>query len=170
MPSSRILISSQTLGSSAASVTFSSIPSTYTDLVLRMSTRSDVASNYETAIQINSISTNYSMTRLVGNGATATSARYTAQSTYYMASTNGTNTTASTFSNLEFYIPNYAGSANKVASGFGVTENNSASTNVSMAIHAELLSNTAAITQLVISAQGNFVAGSSFYLYGLKNS
>lgn len=170
MPATYTLIASNTLSSSAASVTFSSIPATYTDLVLRMSTRSDVALNYETAIQINSISTNYSITRLVGDGATATSARYTAQDKYYMASTNGTNTTANTFANLEFYIPNYAGSANKVASGFGVTENNSASTNVSMAVHAELLSNTAAITQLIISAVGNFVSGSSFFLYGIKNS
>ena len=43
MATTYTLITSQTLASSAASVTFSSIPSTYTDLVLRVSARTDNA-------------------------------------------------------------------------------------------------------------------------------
>ena len=70
MPSSRILISSQTLGSSAASVTFSSIPATYTDLVLKVSVRSDVAATADTLfMQFNSITSGYSETNLYANSA-----------------------------------------------------------------------------------------------------
>jgi hypothetical protein len=76
-------IATQTLGSAAASVTFSSIPSTYTDLVL--------VCNFETSsnaiagvyIQFNGdTSTNYSSTNLIGNGSTAESSRQ--NSTFYL--------------------------------------------------------------------------------------
>lgn len=70
------LISEQVLASAASSVTFSSIPQTYTDLVLEIV--NPTSSNSGTTIQFNSdtsYSANYSRTALVGNGTSASSFR-----------------------------------------------------------------------------------------------
>ena len=74
MPTSTYdLIASNVLTSSASSVTFSSIPATYRDLVLVVTL---VASTNSTAlVRFNSDSgSNYSYVRMQGNGSTATSA------------------------------------------------------------------------------------------------
>jgi hypothetical protein len=170
MPSSRELISSSVLTGSAASVTFSSIPGTYKDLCLRVSTRADAGTADDIQITFNSTNSSYSRTNLKKNGSTITSQRGSSQSYFYMDwSGNGDAMTANSFGSAELYIPNYAGSTNKVMSNFGTTENNS--TSQYMAIDAGLWSNTAAITSInVLSGLGNFVAGSSFYLYGIKSS
>ena len=169
MANTYTLISSNVLGSAAASVTFSAIPSTYTDLVLRMSIRDNYAS-VSTAynLKINGVTTTQSATRLYGTGSAAASNRQTSLVDFYRMS--GASATANTFGSLELYIPNYAGSANKVASNFGVAETNA--TAVEMGIEAFLWRNTAAITSLQIDeyAGSTFAAGSSFYLYGIKNS
>lgn len=173
MASSRYLITSTTLGSSAASVTFSSIPSTYTDLVLRISARTTNADTKDQlSIVINSdSSTNYSDTDLYGFGTTAGSLRNSSNTFSAINSTDGNNATSNTFGSLEIYIPSYTVSQNKPFSSFAVSEDNSASGNRIFS-SAQLWRNTASISSLVISSANaaNFVSGSSFYLYGLKNS
>jgi len=167
------LISSNVLSSSAASVTFSSIPATYTDLILKLSVRSDqpgAGRNY--FLELNGINSGqqYSTTMMFGDGATATSLRYSnensgVRATYGMP---GSDTTSNTFSNTEFYIPSYNASANKPISLFGVTENNSTTAYANAS--AGLWRNTSAITQVKITASDNFVTNSSFYLYGISNA
>ena len=172
MPSSRRLITSTTLSSSAASVTFSSIPNTFTDLVLKVSARTDRASTADALkITINSDSTSlYSFTSLYGNGSNANSTRTsntTAARAYY---TDAANSTSDTFGNIEVYFPSYTTSANKVYSSFGAEEENSAL--AYLQVTAGLYRNTSAITSLLIvpNLGSNFVSGSSFFLYGIKNS
>jgi hypothetical protein len=167
------LIDSEVLTSSAASVTFSSIPATFTDLVLRMSARgSDASVNNYASLKFNSIASNYSETYLYGSGSTPDSGRFSGQPYWlfgggWFSSANGT---SNTFSNTEIYIPNYAGSTNKVASNFTAQENNTSGSN-QLGVEALLLGNTAAITSLTITPSGaNFVSGSSFYLYGISNA
>jgi hypothetical protein len=169
MPSSRILIASNTLGSATTTVTFSSIPSTYTDLVLRMSTRIDSApGTADLIIQINS-GGNMSYTRIQGNGATASSFRSTGNSTLPVNYLQQSDSTSNTFDSSEVYFPSYTSSNNKVISSFGVQETNG--TTAYMRAIAHLRSNTESITSLEIRNGGyNFVAGSSFFLYGIKNS
>ena len=78
--------------------------------------------------------------------------------------------TASTFSNSEFYIPNYLSTNPKPSYIFSVTET-SAERVDGMAVNAGLYRGTSAISSISISALGTgFVSGSSFYLYGIKNS
>jgi hypothetical protein len=168
MANTYTLIESQVLGSSAASVTFSAIPATYTDLVLRVSARTDADDT--SLITFNGTTTGYSITRLNGNGATATSTRSSsAVSISARGMNNATGTTANTFSNAEVYIPSYTVSQNKPLSSFGTPEDNA--TNVFMSVGASLWQNAAAITSINLAAQGgNYVTGSSFYLYGIKNS
>lgn len=175
MASSRILISSQTLGSSQASVTFSSIPSTYTDLVLKYSSRHDNAfSISQSAITFNgSSASNYSETVVYGSSTSAASGRQSGSSQIDFMYDNANSATANTFSNTELYIPNYRVSANKPMSWFGVTENNASTNNSAMIVaNASLWRDTSAITSITILALAsrNFMTGSSFYLYGIKNS
>lgn len=173
MPSSRILIASNTLTSSAASVTFSSIPSTYTDLVLRVSARNNNTGvdNSNLLVRFNSDSaTNYSVTYIFGNGATALSSRLSSQTTAsgYIG-VNGDSTTANSFSSLELYIPSYNVAQNKPISFSNAVETNS-TTAYNTAV-AGLWRNTATIDSIVLTTDSStFKSGSSFFLYGLKNS
>jgi hypothetical protein len=168
MPSTYTLISSNVLTSSAASVTFSAIPSTYTDLVLRFSVR---ASSAPEAIRLvlNSWG-NGSQTTLYGNGASATSDRDTATSGTNLYNINNSSSTSNTFTSGEVYIPSYTVSQNKPLSAFHAQENNG--TTAWIQATAGLKSSTASITSISFETVygGNFVSGSSFYLYGIKNS
>lgn len=171
MASSRYLITSTTLGSSAASVTFSSIPSTYTDLVIKVTGRSAGSSIRDMYLQVNSITANYSATRLRGYDSTASSSNRTGDSSWIYGVIPGTLIASNIFSSTEYYIPNYNSSAYKVCS-MVVGEPNSSGTNQVDAVVANLLSNTAAITSLTFteSSGSGFETGSTFTLYGLKNS
>ena len=172
MPSTYTLISSNVLTSSAASVTFSAIPSTYTDLVVRGSIRVDhpTIAFMDLQLNINSSSVNYSNTYIASNGTVAYSARDESTTYAWIGNENSTGSTANTFTNLEIYIPSYNSSTNKPFASFAVSENNASSARIIG--NALLWRNTAAITSLQFSDASayNFVSGSSFYLYGIKNS
>jgi hypothetical protein len=172
---SRILISNQTLATSAASVTFSSIPQTYTDLVLRFSARCNEATiSTNLLVEFNGdylSPTTYSDTYLSGNGSTPTSSKVSNDTAFTpFFSIDGNSATANTFGNGEVYIPNYTSTTNKPISNFGVGESNA--TAVSMSIVAGLYRTSSAITQIALYPNnlGNLVSGSSFALYGIKNS
>ena len=169
------LISSNVLASSAASVTFSSIPATYTDLVLRLSVRSSKSDTDDyMMMQFNSITSGYSETTLYANstptpaswGQTGLSA--VGGSQYFIIT--GNTATASTFSNVEYYIPSYAVSQNKPVSGM-TTPENSNTTKYVPRVMAALMSNTATISGITFTlGSSNFMSGSSFYLYGISNA
>lgn len=168
MASTYTLISSQVLGSAAASVTFSSIPSTYKDLVLRISVRTNNAGDGDnTLLKINGLTSGYSYTSLFGDASTATSAN-ASSTTSWSIRVDGNTSTSNTFSTNEIYIPNYSGSTYKPASGISSMENNVANPVYTFA-SAYLLSNTAAISSFVLTPQvgTNFLTNSSFYLYGI---
>jgi hypothetical protein len=172
MPATYTLIASNTLSSAAASVTFSSIPGTYTDLVLRASARNSAAvNNAVLGLRINGLSTTiYSTVFLQGTGSAASSSLNSTQTEINGNNFQGTLTTSDTFTSIEFYIPNYAGSNNKPISGISHGENNA--TAALTKASANLIRSTAAITSIELFDTGaaNFVSGSSFFLYGIKNS
>jgi hypothetical protein len=163
MPANYVLLERIELNASAASVTFASIPQTgYTDLKIVVSARCDAA-NTAFKIRFNGTTTNLSTRYLYGSGSAAAS--YTEGSNIYGYETASTYT-ANTFSNSEIYIPNYTSSNVKSVSVDAVTENNA--TTAEMALFAGLWNNTAAITSVqLVSNTGNFVANSTFSLYGL---
>jgi hypothetical protein len=172
-----VLISSQVLGTSAASVTFSSIPQTYTDLVLRSSARSNyVSSSSDIAkININSDTTigNYSATYVQGNYTTSSSGRNGGGIGYdsTMLIEGGSNT-ANTFSSTEWYIPNYTLTGVKQSVDFDVVESAGPGiyTNF-IKLNAHYYLGTSAITAITLTGgSGTLSTGSSFYLYGIKNS
>ena len=175
MPSTYQLISSNTLTTSAASVTFSAIPQTYTDLVLRISTRNDDTGITETVLMtVNGLSTSiYSSTYLYAQGTFVSSARDSARANIDDGIRgNGGNATANTFSNNEIYLPNYTSSNNKVVSVHNVAENNATTNTNWNGVSANLVQTSSAITSITLSNSTTkvFLTGSSFYLYGIKNS
>ena len=164
------IISKSILGSSATSVDFTSIPSTYTDLKVVMSYRSDQsATNDAGYCYFNGSSSGYSNVFLYGYGSGYGSVGSNTTG-IYLCPLNAATSSANTFSNTEFYIPNYTSSNNKSVSVDGIQEDNNGTAFI--ALNAGLWSNTAAINRITIyPATGpNFVSGSSFYLYGIKNS
>jgi hypothetical protein len=167
------LIASNTLTTTAASITFSSIPATYTDLVLRVSARTDRAgTNQEMRLRFNgSSSADYSNTLLQGNAGAASSERQSSQ--VYIArirQVTSTDATANTFGSIEIYIPSYLSNTNKPLSSFGADENNTEN-DPFVGVNAGLWSDTSAINQIdLILPADDFISGSSFFLYGIKNS
>lgn len=164
MPNTYTLIASVTVGSGgSASISFTAIPATYTDVVVKLSTRNTGASVGNFANYTLNSTTPTGRT-LYGNGATAAS-----DSGQYGHIDTGGGATASTFANSEIYIPNYAGSNNKSFSVDGVAENNG--TTGFDVLSAGLASTSAAITSITVSPQsGNYAQYSTAYLYGIKNS
>lgn len=160
-------IATVTVGSGgAANIEFTSIPSTYTDLVVLISARSTGA-DPNIMIRFNSSSSNFTQRRLTGDGSSAVSGgSYGEWSAWASASTD----TASTFGNSLIYIPNYNSSTNKAFSSDAVSENNG--TTAYMTLGAELWSNTAAITSVsfIMGSNYNFAQYSTATLYGIKKS
>jgi hypothetical protein len=168
------LIASSTVGSGgAASIDFTSIPSTYTDLVLKISLRAANASAYNSSqLSFNNSATGYSYIALWGNSTGAVSVSNTNTYFEWMYS-DAANATANTFSNTEIYVPNYLSSNSKSVSFDNVTENNASTTNsVLTNLMAGLWSGTAAINSIKITAgsSSTFVQYSTAYLYGIRNS
>ena len=166
MPTTYEAIATVTVGSGgAANIEFTSIPATFTDLLLKYSLRSDQSGYRDILVSINSSTANFSGIALDGSGSAASS--YTVAR--YLGTVGGTNITASTFTNGEVYIPNYLGSNNKSFSVDNVQETNA--TTAYSTLYAGLWSNTAAITGIsIISSSGNLVQYSTATLYGIKNS
>jgi hypothetical protein len=161
MPANYVLLERVELNASAASVTFSNIPqSGYTDLKVVVSSRTTDTTTAG-SITFNGTGTGFTGIRLFGSGSSVASGSSTAA-----VLTNSSGYTASTYSNSEIYIPNYAGSNYKSVSVDGVSENNA--TESYAMFNAILWSNTAAITSVTIApAGGSFVIYSTFSLYGL---
>ena len=174
MANTYTLISSNTVGSGGvASVTFSSIPATYTDLLVRASARVTTVDTEEfLRLEFNgSGGTAYSSRIFYGNGsATASASESGVANVNYAGMANASASTSNTFTNCEIYIPNYAGSNNKSFSS-NIAEEQNATKAFNVAT-AGLWANTAAITSIKLTPAnaGTLVQYSTFYLYGIKNS
>lgn len=174
MPTYKLIASSTVGAGGASSITFSSIPQTYTDLVVITSLRSveNVDGRFNVGITFNGSSSGYSQRLLYNSAGTAGSDQGSslAQLTFYYGNKDGT--TANTYASGTFYIPNYTSANNKSVSFDSVTENNSAS-NYIMGLTAGLWANTAAITSITLvdaSSGGNLKQYSTAYLYGISNA
>lgn len=150
----------------AASMDFTSISSAYTDLLLKISGRAAGVTDFGSIlIALNSSGTGFTNRQIVGTGSAAVSNTGTTA----VGPAPGTLITASTFNNVEIYIPNYAGSSNKSYSYDAVLENNA--TGARTILGSGLWSNTAAITSISITTDsGNFVQYSTASLYGIKKN
>jgi hypothetical protein len=175
MANTYTLIEAKTLASNTTVVTFSSIPSTYTNLLLKASTRqSGNADGNQMGIRFNGSSVSeYSRKLIYGDGSGAYSGSGSSESFARIAFAQSSTYTANSFNNFEIYIPNYTSSNYKSFSSDAVSENNATGV-YAQALYTGLWSNNAAITSVTLSEYSgsgtDFVQYSTFYLYGIKNS
>jgi hypothetical protein len=153
-------LATTTLGSATNTITFSSIPQTFTDLVIKASLRGSTTTT-TFAVQVNG-STITSVMRLYGTGSSAASDSF---NEHYI---NPSDFTVNTFGNTEIYFPNYTDSLLKSFTVTSVSENNATQSYLNFG------SNTGAsdpITSIsLIRTNGNFVQYSTAYLYGISNA
>jgi hypothetical protein len=172
MANTFIKIQTVTVGSGgSASIAFTSIPQTYTDLQIFISSRTNRAdaSDYFT-VSFNSDTTgaNYSYRDLIGSGSAASSTGSTSSTSG--GETVGNNATASVFGNGQIYIANYTSSNHKLFNNETVAENNLAASFMNMT--SGVWKNTAAITSisLIVGIGPNFNEFTTATLYGIKSS
>lgn len=161
-------IYTQTVGSGGATgVTFSNIPQTYTDLMLKISVAGVYSGgNDSLGMYFNGSQANESNTNLQGNGSSAYSQRSTYRGIGPINSIGFGG--ANVFSNGEIYIPNYAGANYKQVIVDLVAENNGTTGYQQMT--SMLWSQTAAITSLTFdtaTSGQNIAQYSKFSLYGV---
>jgi len=172
MANTYVKIATVTVGAGGqASIDFSSIPATYTDLKVVLSLRSSVAAAQDRIlIAFNGLTTNYSLTYLMGDGASASSGTRAAFGDNMAGYIDAASNTASVFASTEIYIPSYLSANNKSVSIESVHEDNA--TTGRAILLAGLWSSSAAINRLTFTpASGpNFTQYSMATLYGIKSS
>lgn len=174
MANTFIPIQSFTLSSPAVSVVFSSIPQTYSHLIVRFSARG-TESNFTTSIKINlnnNTGTVNSYTNLTATGTTVSTNR-TSGFPYVTAGTMpSASNTANTFGSCEILIPNYTSSTNKSLGVLAVSEGNTTTSGrTRISPIAGMVLDTNPVTRIDLTPDNfSFDAGSSFYLYGISNS
>jgi hypothetical protein len=162
MPATYEPIATTTLGSAAATITFNSIGSGYTDLRLVIVTTTSATDTIY--LQYNGISTStYSGTYIYGDGATASSARRTNVTGVYAGFGVVTSTTIPSMWTWDIF--SYAGSTNKTSlSTISLDQNGSGSVTRSVG----LWRSTSAITSITANVSGsNFNTGTTATLYGI---
>ena len=156
-------IATTTASGSASFVTFSSIASTWTDLVLVSSSQTTSGSDTLIQMQFNSdTGSNYSRTFLYGTGSTAGSGR-TSNATELSIGVIPASS-SSNWATTKTSIQNYS---NSTTYKTAITRNDY--TGDAAYAGVGLWRSTSAITSIkVIASAGNFSSGSTFTLYGIK--
>ncbi len=156
-------IATTTLGTTASSVTFSSIPATYTHLQIRYSLTA--AAPADTTIRFNGdTGANYSAHLLRGTGTAAQSLAYASQTASYVQFNIGFDTSVAVIDVLDYVNTN----KNKTIRSLAGWDSNS---NGNIDFWSGAWYNTGAITSLVLTAvTTTFSVNSKFALYGIKGA
>jgi hypothetical protein len=163
MPATYENIATQTLGSTATSIIFSSIAASWTDLKLIIVGKP--TTSVDPLIRFNSdTGSNYSYTRFSGNGTSVGNAQGVSTTSIPLCQAVGWPTTNPSFFAIDIF--SYAGSRNKT-----IIETTSSDQNGSGLIESVtgLWRNTAAITSITfLVATSSIAAGTTATLYGIK--
>jgi hypothetical protein len=161
MPITYTPIATYTAPSTISDYTFTSIPATYTDLVIVVNGTMSASEN-SLAMRFNSDTTaNYSTTAIYATGSSAASLRFTSDNKMYVGRMSSTNNSTSIFQ-----IQNYS---NTTTFKTVLSRGNSPS------IVMETVSmwrSTGAVTSIYIADYGanSFLSGTTFTLYGIKSA
>jgi hypothetical protein len=158
-----------TVGTAVASVTFSSIPATYTDLII-VTNVGYSAANYYTCLQFNAdTASNYSATFLAGTGSSAVSNRTT--SATFIADGNNIAGATTILDTVIFHIQNYANATTFKTVLVRKTSNGGSYPGTEAAVGLwRKTPETINSIKLFSSSAGNFAVGSTFSLYGIAAS
>jgi hypothetical protein len=167
-------IASTTLASSAGSVTFSSIPQTFTDLCIKTMTRSTAAAvsvGYVYSINGTGGSGTYVSAGLRATGSSPTTVVNSNVFGWHSDFANGGGMVANSFSVHEVYIQNYVDSLG-LNRTFGVVGGQMNQTTPRyIGVQTAKYQGTTAITSIVFQPDaGSWDIGSSFDLYGISNA
>jgi len=157
-------IATQTLGSATATITFSSIPQTYTDLIVVASVQSGGASQMNLTFN-GDTGNNYSKTALYGNGSSALSLRGTNNPAITVAFTDS----SPNYSPSIIQIMNYANTTTYKS----VLIRTSYSGEVDAAVglwRGNTGSAAQAITSITLANGSNYSSSSTFTLYGIASA
>jgi hypothetical protein len=160
MPATYEPIATTTLASAVSTFTFSSIPSTYTDLVL-IADMSSAGTNAYPSVRLNGDSaSNYSRTYINGDGGTVSSSR-NSESWWTVFG----NQLAASRTNIIMHIMNYSNTTT-----FKTALSRKNDTGGVMGVTVHLWRSTAAINSVQIGTQtaDTFSIGTTFTLYGIK--
>ena len=154
----KIPLASVTLSSAVSGLTFGSISQSYTDLILIVNANAASGSTGSIGLQYNGdAGSNYSYTRLLGDGSSASSARGSSTSTTYIGDT-GTDkavfvVSINSYSNTTTYKTHISRSSSQYY----------------VSSYVGLWRSTSAITSLTVSppSGANWASGSTFNLYGI---
>jgi len=162
-----VALATNTLSSTAATVSFSSIPSTYTDLVL-VATLRQSTTNQDGYLRFNSdTGTNYSDTVVRGNGSTASSVRDTSAAGIDIGVMSNSANASGEFETVIINIMNYA---NTTTNKTVIMRTNQTASIVNAIVG--LWRSTAAINTVSLESRnsGSFAIGSTFSLYGIASA
>jgi hypothetical protein len=164
-------IATTTVGSGgSSSVNFSSIPSTYTHLQIRIMARDNRAGNLHSNINMtfnSDTAANYAQHSLLGNGSTASAAGYANQTEAFAIRCTGASAPASTFGVGVIDILDYANTNKfKTVRSLNGNDQNGAG---ELYLYSDLWRSTSAITSIVLNPVTTPIQQySSFALYGIK--
>jgi hypothetical protein len=171
------LIQGYTLSSAQASITFSSIPQTYTDLCLKITDHTDIPSQTQhyTYMRFNGNSgANYYNVAMYARNNTALSLEDAGQTFFFddPYTTLGADTASAVMSCKEIYIPSYTSSTLYKVLKMNYSNMNSSTTTSDIGTQAGLWNDNAPITSinLINYSTYQFIAGTTAFLYGIKNS
>ena len=158
-------IATTTLGSAAASYTFSSISGSYTDLVLIIN-GTTTTNGASLTVRFNSDSgSNYSLTQMRGTGSSAVSSRGSSLTSLFLGYSAGISSTE--ICNAIMQIQNYS-NATTYKTAISRINNANGSLGAGTEANVGLWRNTNAITSIVVAADsGNLNTGISLTLYGI---
>jgi hypothetical protein len=161
MPKTYEPIASVTFTTATATYSFSTIPNTYTDLILIGSIVVDGNAGGLGIRFNNDTGTNYSTTLLFGNGSTAGSNRYSNSTMIYAYDSTALNQTASAIVHFQNY-------ANTTTYKTTLNRWNSSTTGDRVHANAGLWRSTAAISTINLLSNNSWATGTIFTLYGIK--
>ena len=165
MPATYEPIATTTLSSAASQIEFSSIPATYTDLVLICTATITTGGSYAILRLNPATSSTYSGTRLIGSGTSAISSRETGQNALELRSDDGVGISTSTPTLMQINVFSYAGSTNKTVLA-AMSNDLNGSGGVSRIVG--LCQNLSAITVVRLLVPGDtFKSGTTATLYGI---
>jgi hypothetical protein len=158
-------IATQTLTSATGTVTFSSVPQTYTDLIL-VSSRQQASATRLLLRFNNDTSSLYSDTWITGEGANPFSGRDTGNAISIGGIWNGTTTT--TWATNITHIMNYTNTTTFKSTLTKDANDKNGSGTVEAIVG--LYRSTSAITTVNVVGGSNFAIGSTFTLYGIASA
>lgn len=172
MPITYDSIARSTLTSSQANIEFLNIPNTYTDLVILITARTDLAGNTTDALNVKfntDDGSNYSSIYLFGDGSSVTDSAYSSTSRWFISNAElpAINAAADTFGTFVINLQSYSNTTT-FKTGLCRFSLISSQTGISTGVWR----NTSAINAVTFISRNNanFVAGSTFVIYGVKSA